>query len=85
MDNEKNKKDFHVIFYLTSPRRGQFQSDDQCTGAEVTPEKGEKWIHSFHIFKRSQNNRHALQKRLEVLKALSVSVLENSTGPCETP
>lgn len=31
MDKEKNKKDFHVIFYLTSPQRGQFQSDDQCT------------------------------------------------------
>lgn len=31
MDNVKNKKDFHVIFYLTSPQRGQFQSDKQCT------------------------------------------------------
>lgn len=85
--DEKNEKDFHVIFYLTSPRRGQFQSDNQCMdpGAEAIPDKGEKWIWSFHIFKCSQINRQALQKRLGVLKALPVSVLENLRGLCETP
>lgn len=46
MDNAKNKENFYVIFYLTSPWRGSFQSNDQCMNhvqwAEVIPDKEER-------------------------------------------